>query len=92
MCTYVYMYLHIYMYIDMYSLALARVDARQRRGTSFSPSPRYHSTPDVTHGNRKSRFHEFAGELTELTSKVKSHYLSRSQWLQLPNPTAPRII
>jgi hypothetical protein len=40
-------------------------------------------------GNRKSQFHKFKGELT---SKVNSHHLSRSQWLQLPNPNACRRI
>ena len=45
--------------------------------------------PDPTRGNHKSQFHELTGELT---SKVTSHYLSRSQWLQLPNPTARRRI
>jgi hypothetical protein len=39
------------------------------------------STPELTRGNRPSEFHEFTGELT---SKINSHYLSRSQWLQLP--------
>ena len=29
---------------------------------------------------------------SELTSNVNSHYLLRSQWLQLPNPTARRRI
>ena len=38
-------------------------------------------------GKRNSQFHEFTGKVT---SKVNSHYLSRSQWLQLPNPTAHR--
>ena len=38
---------------------------------------------------RKSQFHEFTGESM---SKVNSHYLPRSQWLQLPNPTARRRI
>ena len=37
----------------------------------------------------ESQFHEVT---RELTSKVNSHYLSRSQWLQLPNPTARRRI
>jgi len=53
------------------------------------PSPPPHPTPELTRGNRKSPFHEFT---TELTSKVNSHYRSRSQWLQLPNPTACRRI
>ena len=39
--------------------------------------------------NRKSQFHEQTGELT---SKVNFQYLSRNQWLQLPNPTARRRI
>jgi hypothetical protein len=47
------------------------------------------TTPELTRGNRKSQFYEFTGDLT---SKVHSHYLSRSQWLQQPNPTARRII
>ena len=47
------------------------------------------STPELTRSNRKSLFHEFTGELT---SKVNPHYLSRSQWLHLPNPTARRRI
>ena len=44
--------------------------------------PRYLSvpTPELTRGNRKSQLHKFTGEWT---SKVKSHYLSRSQWLHL---------
>jgi len=46
-------------------------------------------TPDPTRGKRKSQSHELT---RELTSKVNSHYLSRSQWLQLPNPTARRRI
>ena len=40
------------------------------------------TTLDPTRGNRESQFHESTGELT---SKVNYHYLSRSQWLQLPN-------
>jgi hypothetical protein len=47
------------------------------------------STPELTRGNHKCRFHESIGELT---SKVNSQYLSNSQWLQLPNPTARRSI
>jgi len=47
------------------------------------------ATPDPTRGNRKSQFHEVTGELA---SKVHPHYLSRGQWLQLPNPTAGRRI
>jgi hypothetical protein len=47
------------------------------------------TTPELTRGNRRSQFHEFTGELT---SKVNSHYPSRNQWLQLPNPTARRRI
>ena len=43
------------------------------------------STPELTRGNRKSQFREFT---EELMSKVDSHYLSRSQWRLLPNPTA----
>jgi len=38
--------------------------------------------PELTRGNRKSQFHGFDGELT---SKVISNYLSRSQWLKLPD-------
>ena len=47
------------------------------------------TTTELTRGNRKSQLHEFTGELT---SKVNSHYLSRSQWLQLPNSTARQRI
>jgi len=47
------------------------------------------ATPELTRGNCISQFHKFAGELT---SKVNSYYLSCSQWLQLPNPTARRRI
>ena len=43
------------------------------------------ATPELTRGNRKSLSYEFTWELT---SKVVSHYRSRSQWLQLPNPNA----
>ena len=46
-------------------------------------------TPDPTRGNRQGQFHEFTGDLT---SNVNSHYLSRSQWLQLSNPIARRRI
>ena len=42
-------------------------------------------TPELTRGNRKSQFQEFTGRFT---SKVNSRYLSRSQWLQLPNLSA----
>jgi len=45
--------------------------------------------PRVDAMQSQSQFHEFTGELT---SKVNSHYLSRSEWLQLPNPTARRRI
>ena len=38
-----------------------------------------HTTPELTRGNHKSQFHEFT---EESTSKVYSHYLSRSQWLR----------
>ena len=44
---------------------------------------------DPLKSNRKSQFHESTGELE---SEVNSHYLSRSQWLQLPNTTARRGI
>ena len=43
------------------------------------------TTPEFMRDNRKSQVHEYIGGLT---SKVNSHYLSRGQWLQLPNPTA----
>ena len=45
------------------------------------------ATPEFTRGNHKGQFHEFTGKLT---SKVNYNYRSRSQWLQLPNPTACR--
>ena len=48
-----------------------------------------HATLELTRGHRKSQFYESTGELT---SKVNSHFLSRSQWLQLPNPTSRRRI
>jgi len=47
------------------------------------------STPELTRGNCKSKFHEFTWELT---SKGHFHCLSRRQLLQLPNPTARRRI
>ena len=47
------------------------------------------TTPDPTRGNRGSQFHELTGELT---SKVCSNYRSRSQRLQLSNPTVRRRI
>ena len=43
------------------------------------------TTQELTRSNRKSQFHGFTGKLM---SKVNSRYLSRSQWLQLPNSTA----
>ena len=46
-------------------------------------------TLELTRGNRRSQFHKPSGGLA---SKVNSHYLSRSQWLRLPNPTARRRI
>ena len=48
-----------------------------------------HTTPELTRDNRKSQFHEFAWKFTP---KVDFNYPSRSQWLQLPNPTACRRI
>ena len=47
------------------------------------------TTPELTRGNRKNRIDEISGELT---SKVNSHFLSRSQWCQLLNPNARRRI
>ena len=47
------------------------------------------TTTELTQCNRKSHLHELTGELTSI---VNSHHLSRSQWLQLPNPTARRRI
>ena len=54
-----------------------------------APVSAQRSTPELTRDNCKSQSHEFT---RELTSKVNSHYLSRSQWLQLPNPSAVRRI
>ena len=67
------MYMYIYIYIY-----IPRVGPRPPRGF---PIP----SPDSTRGNCKSQFHKFAGELT---LHVTFHYLSRSQWLQLPNLSA----
>ena len=47
------------------------------------------ATPDLTRGDRKCQLHKFTGELVP---KGNSYYLSHSQWLQLPNPTARRRV
>ena len=59
------------------------------RGAFRAALVKPHTTPDPMRGNRKSQRHQFTGELT---SKVHSRHLLRSQWLQLPNPTARRRI
>ena len=71
--------------IDVIDIKPATAGAISCQDTDLNVS----SAPELTCGNRKSQFHEFAGELT---SNVNPHYLSRSQWLQLPNLTARRRI
>ena len=36
------------------------------------------STPELTQGNRKSQFHEFAGELTSKVNPTTSHVVNGS--------------
>ena len=71
-----------------HSTMVSRVIKKKREDLSKRRSGAARGRPisELTRGHRKSQFHKFTGELT---SKVDSHYLSRSQWLQLPYPTAP---
>ena len=74
---------------DGFELHLLPGDGKDGCATRAGTKEMTSATPELTRGNRKGQNHEFAGKLT---SKVDSKYLSRSQWLQLPNPTARRRI
>ena len=70
------------MLLVAFGLPKASTSAHAKRATQVT-------APELTRGDRKSQSYELT---VELTSTVDSHYLSRSQWLQLPYPAARRRI
>ena len=69
---------------DIASMLLEDDDQDVGSGEEDDAPERCHPTVDARQSHKS-----IPGELA---SKVNSHYLSRSQWLQLPNPTAGRRI